>query len=58
MVPCEKPKMISFAFSVMKNIVFIFRFRFPVKLVCCIVFGSTLSACCCNMIKLFEKWII
>ena len=46
MVPCEKPKMVSFASSEMKNIVFIFRSRFPVKLVCCIVFGSTSSACC------------
>ena len=36
-----------FASSVMKNIVlFPGRSRFPVKLICCIVFGSALSACC------------
>ena len=43
--------MVSFASSVMKNIVLLscissHRFRFPVKSICCIAFGSALSACC------------
>ena len=51
----EKSKTVSFASSVMKSIVvlsFIFRswlslrFRFPVRLICCIAFGSASSACC------------
>ena len=45
--PCEKFKMVSFTSSIMKNIVaFPSRSRFAVKLICCIVFGSTSSACC------------
>ena len=36
-----KSKMVSFASSTMKNIfVFPVRSRFPVKLICCIAFGS------------------
>ena len=50
-VLCEMSKMFFFASSIMKNIVvfkFTFwpRFRFPVKLICCIVFGSTSSSFC------------
>ena len=44
---CEKSKTVSFAPSTMKNIVALFyRSRFPVKLICCIAFGSKSSACC------------
>ena len=39
-VTCEKSKMASFACSIMKNVVFSFQSRFPVK------FGSASSACC------------
>ena len=43
---CEIPKMVSFASSMMKNIVTpSIRSRYPVKLICCIAFGSRLSAC-------------
>ena len=46
-VPCEKSKMVSFTSSIMKNIfVFLSQFRFAVKLICCIAFGSASSACC------------
>ena len=54
-VPCEKSKTISFAYSIMKSIVvfsfifwlsLFFGLRFPAKLICCIAFGSILSACC------------
>ena len=46
MVPCEKWKMFSFTSSIMKNsIVFPSHSRFPVKLICFIVFGSTSSSC-------------
>ena len=45
-VTCEKPKMVSFTCSVMKNVVFSFRSRFPVKLIYFIAFGSTSRACC------------
>ena len=54
-VPCEKSKTVSLHSSIMKNIVvltFIFGssafclFIFPVRLTCCIVFGSASSACC------------
>ena len=46
-VPCEKSKMVKFASSVMKNIVApSVRFRFSVKLVYYIAFGSASSACC------------
>ena len=43
--PCEKSKTVSLASSIMKNIVDWFS-RFPVKLICCIAFGSQLSAYC------------
>ena len=46
-VPCEKSKMVSFAFSIMQNIIASSsRSRFPVKLICCIALGSASSACC------------
>ena len=46
-VPCEKSKTVSFASSIMKNIVApSARSRFPAKLICCIAFGSALSAYC------------
>ena len=38
--------MVYFASSIMKNIVFCGWFRFAVKLICYIAFGSTSSACC------------
>ena len=38
--PCEKSKTVSFASSIMKNIVmFPDLFTFAVKLICCIAFG-------------------
>ena len=44
MVPCEKPKMVSFAYSIMKYIAGIpAKSRFSVKLICCISLGSTSS---------------
>ena len=47
MIPFEKSKTVSLASPIMKNIcVFPFRFRFPVKLICCIAFGSASSFCC------------
>ena len=49
MVPSEKSNLISFASSIMKNIVvsaFPSQARFPVKLYFCIPFGSASSACC------------
>ena len=42
---CEKNKNISFASSIMKNIDVSFSI-FPVKLICCIAFGSASSFCC------------
>ena len=46
-VPCEKSKMVSFASSIMKQIVApSSRYRFPVKLICYIAFGSASAACC------------
>ena len=46
-VACEKSKMVSFASSIMKNIiVFPSQSRFAVKLIYCIGFGSATSACC------------
>ena len=45
-VPCEKSKTVSFASSIMKNVVFPGQSRFPVKLICCIAFGSTSSSYC------------
>ena len=44
-VCCEKSKTISFASSIMKNIDVSFSI-FPVKLICCIAFGSASSFCC------------
>ena len=47
MVPCEKSKMVSFASSIMKYIAGIpAKSRFSVKLIYCISFSSTSSACC------------
>ena len=46
-VPCEKSKMVSFASSIMNNIVvFLSRSRFAVKLIFFIAVGSASSACC------------
>ena len=46
-VPREKPKMVSFALSTMKNIVApSARSRFPAKLIFCFAYGSASSACC------------
>ena len=50
-VPCEKSKMVSFSSSKMKTIIvlsFTFspQFRFPVKLIYCIAFGSASISCC------------
>ena len=45
-VPCEKSKMVSITSSIMKNIVLPAQSKFPVKLICCIAFGSISSACC------------
>ena len=47
MVPYERSKMVSFASSVMKNIiVFPPRPKFVVKLICCVAFGSASSTYC------------
>ena len=47
--PCEKSKMVSFASSIMKIIV-VFASptwaRYPVRLTCCVAFGSASSVCC------------
>ena len=46
-VPCEKSKMVSLASPVMnKIVVFPSRYRFPVRLICCIYFGSASSTFC------------
>ena len=46
-IPCEKSKTVSFASSIIKNIIApLSRYRFPVKLICCIAFGSAPSASC------------
>ena len=46
-VPREKSETVSFTFSMMKKIfAHSARFRFPVKLICCIAFRSASSACC------------
>ena len=46
-VPCKKFKIVSFASSIMKNItLLLLPLRFPVKLICCIVFGSASSGYC------------
>ena len=39
-------KWFLFGSSITKKIVFPARSSFPVKLICCIVFGSVSSACC------------
>ena len=44
-IPCEKSKIVSIAFLVMKSIVATWS-RFPVKLIYCIAFGSVLSGSC------------
>ena len=45
-VLCEKPKTVSFASSMMKNIVApVAGSKFPVRLICCIAFESASSAC-------------
>ena len=42
----EKSKIVSFAYSMMKKINSLsLSSRFPVKLICCIVFGSAASVC-------------
>ena len=47
MVPAEKIHLVSFASSIIKNIVALFaQSRYPVKLICCIAFRSASSACC------------
>ena len=48
-VPFEKSKIVSFTSSIMKNIIvfaFLSRAEFPVKLICCIAFGSASSTFC------------
>ena len=46
-VPCEKSKIVSFASSIMKQIVApSSRSRFPVKWICCVAFGSASTGCC------------
>ena len=45
--PLEKSEMVPFSSSRMKNIVvFPAQSRFPVKLFCCVAFGSGSSSCC------------
>ena len=45
--PCEISKVVSFASSIMKNIVvFPDWSRFSIKLICCIAFAFASSACC------------
>ena len=47
MFPCKTPKVVFFASSIVKKIVAHSACsRFPVKLICCITFGSVSSACC------------
>ena len=47
MAPCEKPEIVSFASSIMKNFVALSALsRFSVKLLCCIAFGSASVAYC------------
>ena len=45
-VPCEKSKIVSSVFSMLKTIVIVFpsKSRIPVKLTCSIAFGSASSA--------------
>ena len=44
-LPFRKSKTVSFASSIIKNIVALFS-RFPVKLICCIAFRSASNFCC------------
>ena len=46
MVSFEKFNLVSFASSIMENNVALSFSRFPVKLICCIVFGSVSTFCC------------
>ena len=47
MVPFEKPEIVSFASSIMKNVVAPSALSsFSVKLLCCIAFGSASVAYC------------
>ena len=43
MVPCEKSKMVSFASSIMENIVVSSLSRLPAKRICCIAIRSLSS---------------
>ena len=46
MVPCEKFKIVSFNSSIIKKIdVFSYWSRFPVKIICCVAFGTASRAC-------------
>ena len=53
-VPFEESRTVSFASSIMRNIVASSSlFRFLVKLTCCIAFGSASSFCCLfNLLQL------
>ena len=44
-VTCGKSKTVSFASPMIKNITALLS-RFPVKLICCIAFGSISNASC------------
>ena len=73
-VPCEKSRTVSLTSSITKNIVvfpvmkntviFLGESKFPVKLVCCIAFGSASTASCllkiyCNqLVAFFEAKMI
>ena len=46
-MPCEKSKIVSFNPLIIKNTAGpLAQSRFPVKVICCIAFGSASSACC------------
>ena len=46
-VLCEKPRIVSFASSIMKNVILSpGQSRFAVKVICCIISGATSRACC------------
>ena len=45
MVPCKKSQMVRLTFSRIKDNVFPALSTFPVKLICCIAFGSASSTC-------------
>ena len=64
-VPFEKSKTVSFASSIMKYIVEPSALsKFPVKLICCITFGSESNFCCLlksittNLLYFFEIRIV